>query len=109
MLWKNPEAFLWQSHKCSSDKWQHKRTIQKTAGSKQECLLSCAFFNSFLESILSAALKEHDGKDIIGSRTITKLQFAGDIDAFAEEEQELVELVESLDKSAQNGNKCWED
>ena len=37
----------------------------------------------------------------IDGRNITNLQFADDIDALAEEEQELEALVESLEKSAQ--------
>ena len=35
----------------------------------------------------------------IGGRNITNLRFADDIDAVAEEEQELQALVESLDKT----------
>ena len=44
-------------------------------------------------------LEEHDGKVSIGSRNITNLRFADDIDALAEEEQELEALVESFDKT----------
>ena len=46
----------------------------------------------------SQATPVHVGKVSIGSRTITNLRFADDIDALAEEEQELEALVESLDK-----------
>ena len=53
----------------------------------------------FLERIMSDALEEHDGKVSIGGRSITNLRFADDIDALAEEEQELEALVESLDKT----------
>ena len=56
-------------------------------------------FNIFLERIMSDALEEHDGKVSIGGRNITNLWFADDIDALAEEEQELGALVESLDKT----------
>ena len=45
------------------------------------------------------ALEEHDGKVSISGRNITNLRFADDIDALAEEEQELEALVESLDKT----------
>ena len=45
------------------------------------------------------ALEEHDGKVSIGGRNITNLRFADDIDALAEEEQELEALVESLHKT----------
>ena len=48
---------------------------------------------------MSDALEEHDGKVSIGGRNITNLRFADDIDALAEEEQKLEDLVESLDKS----------
>ena len=48
---------------------------------------------------MSDALEEHDGKVSIDGRTITNLWFADDIDALAEEKQELDALVESLDKT----------
>ena len=48
---------------------------------------------------MSDALEEHDGKVSVGCRNITNLRFADDIDALAEEEQELEALVESLDKT----------
>ena len=48
---------------------------------------------------MSDALEEHDGKVNIGGRNITCLRFVDDIDALAEEEQELEALVESLDKT----------
>ena len=55
----------------------------------QGCLLSPILFNSFLERIVSDALEGHDGKASIGGRYISNLRFADDIDALAEEEQEL--------------------
>ena len=51
--------------------------------------------------LLCHALEEHDGKVSIGGRTITNLRFADDIDALAQEERELEDLVESLDKTCQ--------
>ena len=45
---------------------------------------------------MSDALEQHDGKVSLGGRNITNLRFADDIDALAEEEQE---LVESPDKT----------
>ena len=48
---------------------------------------------------MSDALEEHGGKVNIGDRNITCLRFVDDIDALAEEEQELEALVESLDKT----------
>ena len=43
-------------------------------------------------------LEEHDRKVSIGGRNITNLRFADDIDALAEDAQELEALVKSLDK-----------
>ena len=48
---------------------------------------------------MSDALEEHGRRVSIGGRNITNLEFADDIDALAEEEQELEALVESLDKT----------
>ena len=48
---------------------------------------------------MSDALEEHDGTVGIGGRNITNMRFADDIDALAEEEQELEALAESLDKT----------
>ena len=48
---------------------------------------------------MSDAFEEHDGKDSIGGRNITNLRFADDMDALAEDEQELEALVESLEKT----------
>ena len=73
--------------------------VQKIVGVRQGFLLSPTLFNIFLERIMSDALEEHDGKVSIGGRNITNLRFADDIDALAEEEQELEALVESLDKT----------
>ena len=46
--------------------------------------MSPTLFNIFLERIMSDVLEEHDGKVCIGSRNITNLRFADDIDAQAE-------------------------
>ena len=73
--------------------------FRTTVRVRQGCLLSPTLFNIFLERIMSDALEEHDGKVSIGGRTITNLRFADDINALAEEEQELEALVESLDKT----------
>ena len=48
---------------------------------------------------MTAALEEHDVQVSTGGTNITNLRFADDIDALAEEEQELESPVESLDKT----------
>ena len=78
----------------STGKW-----FRTTVGVRQGCLLSPTLFNIFLEQIMSDALEEHDGKVSIGGRNMNNLRFADDIDALAEEEQELEALVKSLDKT----------
>ena len=63
--------------------------FRTTVGVRQGCL-SPTLFNIFFERIMSDALED---------RIITNLRLADDIDALAEEEQELEVLVESLDKT----------
>ena len=46
---------------------------------------------------MSAALEEHDENVSISGRNITSLRSFDDIDALAEEEQELEALVERFD------------
>ena len=70
-----------------------------TIGVRHGCLLSPTLINIFLKRIMSDALEEHGRRVSIGSRNITNLEFADDIDALAEEEQVLEALVESLDKT----------
>ena len=53
----------------------------------------------FLERIMTEALEEHDGKVKKGTKIISNQWFADDIDAQAEEEQELEALVDRLDKT----------
>ena len=48
---------------------------------------------------MTDALEDHEGTLSIEGRTITNLWFADDIDGLAEEEGELVKLVERLDKA----------
>ena len=60
-----------------------------------------ALFNlSFLERIITDALEDHEGTVSTGSRTITNLRFADDIDGWTGEEEELANLVERLDKAS---------
>ena len=59
------------------------------------CLLSPTLINIFLKRIMSDTLEEHGRRVSIRCRNITNLEFANDIDALAEEEQESEALVES--------------
>ena len=53
---------------------------------------------------MTDALEHHEG---IGGKTVTNLRFADDIDGLAGVEEELVKLVERLDKaSTANFAKC---
>ena len=73
--------------------------FRTTVGERQWCLLSPTLLSIFLDWIMTDALEQHDEKVSIGGRTISNLRFADDIDALAEEEQELEAVVESLDKT----------
>ena len=62
-------------------------------GVRQGCLLSLILVNIVLKRIMSG------GKVSICGRNITNMTFADDIDALAEDKQELDVLVEYLDKT----------
>ena len=49
---------------------------------------------------MTDALENHQGTVSIGGRTITNLRFADDIDGLAGDEQELVNLVERIEKTS---------
>ena len=74
--------------------------FRTTVGVRQGCLLSPALFNIFLERIMTDSLEDHEGTVSAGSRTITNLRFADDIDGLAGEEEELTNLVERLSKAS---------
>ena len=56
-------------------------------------------FNIFLERIMTDALADHEGTVSIVGRTVINLRFADDIDGLAGEKEELLKLIESLDKA----------
>ena len=72
---------------------------EKKKKAKKISTLSSTLFSMFLERIMPDGLEEHDEKVSIGGRNITRLRFADGIGALAEEEQELEDLVERLDKN----------
>ena len=74
--------------------------FRTTAKVRQGCLLSPTLFNIFLKRIMTDALEDHEGAVSIGGKTITNLRFADDVDGSAEEEEELANLVELLDKAS---------
>ena len=74
--------------------------FRTTVGVRQGCVLSPILFNIFLESIMTDASEDHEGTVSIGSRTITNLRFADDIDGLPVEAEELAKLVERLDKAS---------
>ena len=74
--------------------------FRTTIGVRQGCLLYPIIFNIFLERIVADALEEHEGTVSIGSRTITNLRFADDIEGLAGQEQELVKLVNHLEEAS---------
>ena len=77
--------------------------VRTTVRVSRGCLLSYIAFNIFLKRIMYNALKEHDGKVCIGgfNVTCTGLGLADDIDALAEEEQELEVMLKVSTKPVQ--------
>ena len=54
----------------------------------------------FLKRIMTNALENHEGTVSSGGRRTTNLRFADDIDGLAGEEEEMVKLVQRLDKGS---------
>ena len=61
---------------------------------------SPTLFNIFLERIITDALEDHTGSVSVSGRTIKELRFADDIDALAGKEEELIKLVNQLNKAS---------
>ena len=74
--------------------------FRTTVGVQQGCLLSPTLINILLERIMVDALEDHEGTVSTGGRTITNFRFADDIDGLAGEEEDLVKLVECLNKTS---------
>ena len=49
---------------------------------------------------MADALEYNEGTVSIGGRTITKLRFADDIDGLVGQEQELIKLIDHLEKAS---------
>ena len=74
--------------------------FRTTVGVQQGCLLSPTLFDIFMERIMTDTLEDYEGTVSIGGRTITSLRFANDFNGLAGEEEELANLIESLDKAS---------
>ena len=74
--------------------------FRTTVEVRQGCLLSPTLFNVFLEKIMTDALENHEGAVRIGGRIITNLRFADDIDGLAGKEEELENLVKTVEAAS---------
>ena len=73
-------------------------TERRSESDIQGCLLSPTPFHIFLKKIRANTLEDHKGIFSIGGRIITDLRVSDDIDRMEAEEEELVSLVDHLDK-----------
>ena len=73
-------------------------TERRSESDIQGCLLSPTPFHIFLKKIRANTLEDHKGIFSIGGRIITNLRVSDDIDRMEAEEEELVSLVDHLDK-----------
>lgn len=73
-------------------------TERRSESDIQGCLLSLTPFHIFLKKIKANTLEDHKGIFSIGGRLITNLRVPDDIDRMEAEEEELVSLVDHLDK-----------
>ena len=73
-------------------------TERRSESDIQGCLLSPTPFHIFLKKIRANTLEDHKGIFSIGGRIITNLRVSDDIDRKEAEEEELVSLVDHLEK-----------
>ena len=74
--------------------------FRTTVAVRQGCLLSPTLFKVFLEKAMTDALENHEGTVRIGGRIIINLRFADDIDGLAGKEEELENLVKTLETAS---------
>ena len=75
-------------------------TERRSESDIQGCLLSPTPFHIFLKKIRANTLEDRTGIFSIGRRIITNLRVSDDIDRKEAEEEELVSLVDHLEKSS---------
>jgi hypothetical protein len=98
-LYENQESNV-RMHGTYSKSFTAKR------GVRQGCILSPYLFNILAELVMRIALDGYDGGFRIGGRQINNLRYADDIVLIATSEQGLQELVERVNRAAQqNGLK----
>jgi len=70
--------------------------FETIVGVLQGCMLSPLLFNIFLEIIMARALNDVNAGAVLNGNVISNLQFADDIAAMAESQDELQELVNNI-------------
>jgi len=74
--------------------------FSQSIGVRQGCSLSPCLFNLFLDKIMTETPENFEGTVSLGSRRITNLRFADDIDFVAGSRKELADLTARLDDAS---------